>query len=322
MENTEQVVDTSVTETNLNAPETTTATPDPVSASPASTTTPDPAIVAAAPAAPAFTPNFKFKVMDKEHEIPEFLRGVVKDVDTQKKLIELHEKAYGLDAVKGKYQSTKQQFESLMSEKKAQDAGLATLGQYLEKNDLDSFFKALKISEEQVLQYALDRVNYRELPIEKRMQHDAQLSERQRTYQLEQQYQQLQQQFQQESVQARTFQLDSALARPDVKTVADAFDAKVGKPGAFKAEVIKRGQYANFTTGADISADQAVSEVLGMFSPFVQQATQAPAQAATQSTSGAQSAPPVIPNVTGRGTSPVRKAVKSIADLEQRAREL
>jgi len=30
----------------------------------------------------------------------------------------------------------------------------------------------------------------------------------------------------------------------------------------------------------------------------------------------------VIPNVSGRGTSPVRKAVKSIADLEQRAREL
>ena len=325
MENETQVADTTSTEIS-NATETTTSsTPDPVSASPASSAA-SPVIpadgAAVVPAAPAFTPNFKFKVMDKEHEIPEFLRGVVKDADTQKKLIELHEKAYGLDAVKSKYQTTKQQFDSMSKEKQSLDAEIQTLGTYLKKNDLDSFFKALNITEEQVLQYALDRVNYRELPIEQRMQRDMQTQERQRLYQLEQQNQQLEQRWATESVQARTFQLDSTLARQDIKSVAEAFDAKVGKPGAFKAEVIKRGQYANYTTGADISVDQAVSEVMGLYAPLVQTATPAaPAQAATAQ-AGATQALPVIPNVSGRGTSPVRKAVKSIADIEQRAREL
>lgn len=275
---------------------------------------------------PAFTPNFKFKVMDKEHEIPEFLRGAIKDADTEKQLRELHEKAFGLDVVKPKYQSLKGQYDKIMADKESQDRSITILGKMIQNNDLDSFFKALKISEDQVLQYALERVRYREMPIEQRMQFDAQANERQRLMQLEMQNQQLQEQYMNESVQARTIQLDMGLANPLVKQAVDAFDAAVGKPGAFRAEVIKRGQYANFTTGADIPVDQAISEVMQIVGPFVK--AQAPASAVAPGAAPAAGAtpptqqPPVIPNVSGRATSPAKRVAKSVDDLREMARAL
>ena len=56
--------------------ETPTETPAPVeTATPAE---------APAPVTPEFTANYKFKVMDKEHEIPEAFRGIIKDAESEK----------------------------------------------------------------------------------------------------------------------------------------------------------------------------------------------------------------------------------------------
>ena len=51
--------------------------------------------------------------MDKEHEVPEFLRGVVKDAATEKQVRELVEKAIGLDYVKPKLEQTRQQLNTV-----------------------------------------------------------------------------------------------------------------------------------------------------------------------------------------------------------------
>ncbi len=284
----------------------------------ASSTTGTPAPVVPAP----YAANYKFKVMDKEHEIPEFLRSAIKDADTEKQLRELHEKAYGLDVVKPKYQSVKSQYDQVAKEKAAQDRSLATLGKFVENNDFDSFFKALKISEEQVLQYALERLNYRQLTPEQRMQFDAQTNERQRLTHLEMQNQMLQEQFMNESVQTRTIQLENSLAKPEIKGIAEMFDARVGKQGAFRSEVIKRGQYAHYTTGADISVEQAVSEVMQTFSPLLQGAASAPQVAAQTGAVAPPAAPPVIPNVAGRATSPAKRVVKSLAEMRELSKAL
>lgn len=49
---------------------------------------------------PAFSPNFKLKVMEQEREIPELLRPLIKDAESEKAVRELVEKAYGLEYVK------------------------------------------------------------------------------------------------------------------------------------------------------------------------------------------------------------------------------
>src|SRR5688572_23823320 len=47
-----------------------------------------------------YTPNFKFKVLDKEHEIEERFRKLIKDADSEKMIRELHEKSFGIEAIK------------------------------------------------------------------------------------------------------------------------------------------------------------------------------------------------------------------------------
>ena len=41
----------------------------------------------------AYNPNYKFSVMDKEHEIDEWLRPVIKDAEMEKKVKDLYTKA-------------------------------------------------------------------------------------------------------------------------------------------------------------------------------------------------------------------------------------
>lgn len=279
------------------------------------------------PAAPAaFSPNFKFKVLDKEHEIPEFLRGAMKDAATEKQLKELHEKAFGLDVVKPKYQETKKQLDQVRGDYDRTNQEITRLGGMIRKNDLDSFFKALNISEDQVLRYALERVQYRELPLEQRMAVDQQAQERQRLASLETQSQTFEQRYYAEATANKGLQLDGSLAKPEVKSIVDAFDARVGTPGAFRAEVIKRGQLAFYATGQDISVEQAMKEVMvlagGNVQPGGNPVAVPEASAGIPGATPAPAQPPIIPNVAGRGASPAKRAITSISDIRQRAREL
>lgn len=275
-----------------------------------------------APVAPsAYTPNYKYKVMDKEHEIPEFLRGAITDTEKEKQIKELYEKAMGLDVVKPKYQTVKQQYDRVIQEKQNQDKSIEVLGSFVQKNDLDSFFKALKIPEEQVFEFVQQRLQYRELAPEQRRQIDMQRSEQQRMEHLEMQHQQLQERYFNDTVQARTYQLDTALEKPEVREIAEAFDARVGTSGAFKTEVIKRGQLAHYTTGADIPVAQAVTEVLSMYRPLMGSAASGQQMGASaMGAKNAPPAPPVIPNITGRQTSPAKRVPKSLDELRALAK--
>jgi hypothetical protein len=269
-----------------------------------------------------YSPNFKFKVMEEEKEFDEWLRPVVKDAETEKRVRELYEKAYGLDHVKAERQKIRDELKSVKTEYDSVNSALSQLSEYVNKDDLHSFFRDLGIPEQKVLQYAIQRAQYSELPPEHRQQWDRQYEEKQRLYSLERQNQELQQTFQQQAVSQRMGELDSSLQRPEVMQIVQSFDSRVGKPGAFKEEVIKRGQYyASLPTPQDISVEQAVSEVLQLVGFQQQQSQQAAgAQSGTQVVSPAGH--PIIPNIKGRGTSPTKKVVRSIDDLRKLSAEI
>jgi len=271
---------------------------------------------------PVYTPNFKFKVLDKEQEIDEWARGIVKDPDTEKKVRELFEKAYGLDHVKQertRYRDAAAQAEQQYG---ALSRGLDYLGQMIDKGDLNGFFKELKIPEEKVLQYALSRVQYKELPPEQRQKVDAEYQTQQRLEYFERANQELLGAFQQTQIQQRTNELDSFLGRQDVAQAAQVFDQRVGRAGAFRDEVVKRGQYyASLPQPMDIPVAQAVQEILSYVGPINPQAQ---AQGEIEEAAAPLAAPaqkPIIPNIKGRGTSPIKKAVRSIDDIRARAKE-
>lgn len=277
--------------------------------------------------APAYTPNFKFKAADKEYEFDEWLRPIVKNPEHEKKLRELYEKAYGLDHVKSERDKFRTDYKSINDQYSALNKGLDHLSSMIKNKDYHGFLNALKIPEQDILQYALSRVQYSQLPPEQRMALDQQYEEKQKLSYYEQANQELIAAYQNQMVQQRTSELDGYLGRPEVAQIASAFDARIGRPGAFKDEVIKRGQYyASLPEPQDISVEQAVREIMSFVGPTPQPAQQQ--QASMGETMGqmsespqapVQNQKPVIPNIKGRGTSPAKKVVKSIDDIRKLA---
>lgn len=269
--------------------------------------------------APAYQPNYKFKANSKEHEIDEWIRPVIKNQDIEKKVKELYEKAYGLDEIKPKHQSMLDDLEKSKAKIMETDKALDILGKYVAENDFDSFFEGLNIPKNKILEYALELVKREQMTPEQKTQWEAgrQAREAARFYELKNaELLESQQQF---AVQQRTFELDNAMQQPEARAVADAYNAGMGTPQAFKDYCIQIGQ-AYAARGQDISAQQAVSEAVRHLRAVNPGLVQAQAPSAAPVVQASQK--PVIPNIQGRGTSAVKSTVKSLDDLKKRARDL
>lgn len=280
---------------------------------------------------PAFAPNFKFKVMDKEHEIPAYLQSVIKDADSEKQVKELMEKAYGLDFVKPKLQETREQFQQVRGEHMALLGQVDEVRQMYQRGDLGGMFDRLKIPHEKVLQWVVDQINYNQLPPEQKQVLDARKTAEDRAVAAERQASSFQTQHEQILTSQVQMALESSLARPEVKTVAEAFDTRMGKQGAFMDEVKRRGDYAWRTKGELVPPDQLVQELVGLIGAQApQQQPVAPAQPASApqapaapQTRQAQAKPPsVIPNISGSSASALKSQMRSIDDLKNKYKEM
>ena len=293
---------------------------------------------AAAVVPPAFAPNFKFKVMDQEHEIPEKFRELIKDATTEKEVREIFEKAYGLDHQKPKYEQLKTKHTEV--ERNFNDVlgavqDLRSVYQQAVSTGnlllLDDFFDRLKIPDQVVLQYALAKVQYGELDPEARKAYDQQVSAQKRLLDLEKQNQGYSQQAMSAATHAKGALLDSCLARPDIQAIAQAFESTPGrKPGDFRKSVCEHGEYVWFKTNGqmDLSPEDAIQQVMQRFGvsapqPGSQQVSipntaANPMNAAPQpGTAASRPAAPVIPNVVSRAASPMKPKPRSIADLRK-----
>lgn len=289
-------------------------------------------------APPAYTPNLKFKVLDKELEIDPLYKDLIKDAETEKKVREMHEKAFGLDSVKADRQTLKQKIETHYAPIEQElNHTMKALGQFdkmIEQKDFDNFFGTLKIDETDVLKWAVKKAQLMDLTPQEQQAYTESVQQRNRLYALEQQVADTHEQNFTQQVQNRTSQLEQELSRPEVLNVVSSFDARVGNQGAFRAEVIKRGQLHAFH-GNDISVEQAVKEVVELMggipaAPSTPQGQQqAPANnsgsnggTAPQAQTPPQAKPPVIPNVGGQGTSPAKKVVRSLDDIRALSKQM
>lgn len=265
----------------------------------------------------AFTPNFKFKVKDKDLEIDDFLKPVVKDAETEKKLRELYEKAHGLDEVKGSRDTFKTEAEQWKGRFSNVETSLKTLGEYVKKDDFRSFFEALNIPKDKIIQYAINELKYQELPAEQRAAIEAQREQQFAYEQSSVQNQTLQKQMADLVQKQAAFELDQELAKPEIVQAAQSFDTRTGKAGEFRKLVIQRGQYYEAVHKISPPASQLAQEVVQLIGV---QATAQPGTAPSQNQSSptgsqTQAAKPVIPSFSGGGKSPVKKMPTSIDDL-------
>lgn len=278
---------------------------------------------------PAFTPNYKLKVMEQDREIPEVLRPLIKDAESEKQVREIMEKAYGLDYVKPKLDQARTQLQTVSQENGTIKGQISNLVGLYNRGDLDGWFKALGVPEERVLQWMADKISYQQLPAEQKAILDSRKQAEDRAFAAERQASTYQRQHEQNLTQQVQTQLESVLARPDVKSVADTFDARMNKPGAFRAEIARRGDYVWQTRKELIQPDQLVAEMMSFLGPVQQSAPPATpavqAQPAPSPASASHAQPaktPVIPNISGRSASALPAKVRSIDDIRAKLKEM
>lgn len=279
---------------------------------------------AAEDAAP-FTPNYKFKYAvdgqkQGEAEFDDIFKPLVRDADTEKKVRDLYAKAFGLDFVKADRDRIKAEYDPIVQNHQKVSSSLQTLGRFVQNKDYGSFFEALKIPQEDVLRYALQVIELHKMDPQQRAVYEQQRSHQQRAFALEMQNQELMQSLQQTSVRTRDTELSTALSGQGVAEAAASFDARTGKSGAFRDLVIQRGQFHALASGVDMPASQVVGEVLAMIGAQVQGGNAQGQGKTTQQAAGEKK--PVLPNISGKGTSPARRIVKSTADLRKLASQM
>jgi hypothetical protein len=273
--------------------------------------------------APAFTPNFKVKSFGKEFEIPEKFRGLIKDAESEKEVRDIFEKAFGIDGMREKNQTLREKYEALnteVSHYKQQDQQIDFLVKCLERKDYDTYFETLQIPEKDLQEWMYQKLKMAELPNEQQRLYTDSRQSQKKLYELEMQNQQLKSTIesttveqQNAQIQQRERDLETVLSRQDVSSVMKAFDSKHGE-GAFKNEIVGRGILAWNTQKKDLTAEEAVNQVMSLFGPAMVQASQTNAVAAVKDR-------PTLPIVEGKPVSPTAKKVNSVEDLRKLAQE-
>jgi len=276
---------------------------------------------------PAFSFERKFKAKDpdgnsKEFEIPEYLTKAVANEEQAKEVKELFEKAYGLDFMKNRFQDSRTKYQNLEQNYQILNTNISEAKKHFQRGDYDSLFQSLGIPEQNVLQWVVNKLEYNQLPPEEQRIRDMQMQQTKQMYERESNLERQQQYAQDLVVQAKATELAAALSKPEVSNFAEAFDQRLGRPGAFRDEAITRAEIAWFTRKQEISADQAVQEVLQMYGGTTPQLNNSMAHQGQiqQSVRAPSQAPPetkVIPRIKSGSSSPTQALPSSIDDLKK-----
>lgn len=216
-----------------------------------------------------FKPNTKFKVLDKEMEIPKEFQSLMKDPDSEKMVRELFEKANGLDGVKTKLNEIRSERNTLAQESQGLKSSIGKVrGIYQSAvqtgnwHKMDDFFEHLSIPQEHIMKYAIAKAQLAEMDPSQRQMVESRLMAERQAEMANESAGSLQNEMFQQSVDLKRLQFETTLARPDVQSMAESLDQKFGKTGLFEQEVIAAGESAWHNEKKNLSVQEAVSRVV------------------------------------------------------------
>lgn len=267
---------------------------------------------------PDWEPNYSYRFNDEEYEMDDRLKQLIDSPEKEELVRDLVERAEGLNLLKEQRQHLRDEVTQLQSIEAQRQQAVNQMTEFLQKGDLRSFTKAWGITPEQIRNLALEDARIAELPEDQQQAWHRSQQAQEQAWQLQQQNQQLQQQFSQMAVQQRENELQSVLNHERYSYAAQAFDERAGRPGAFRDEIIKRGQYYAQVHQKDVPPNVLADELL----TYVGQ--QQPSQPQHQTQHQQQrrvvtEKKPTMPSVRGNTGSPVKSKVKSIADIKKLA---
>lgn len=271
-------------------------------------------------APPAFEPNFKFKANKKEHEVPEMLRSIIKDKDSEKYVKDILERSHGIESMREALKHQGKEFNEVRSAYSEMMGTYDVARQAYQRDDMDGVFSTLKISPEKVLQWAVEKVQLSQLPPDQRALHESRQDAQRRAWDLERQQSfQSQQQVQTQS-QYISQMLDLVLERQDVSSVAQTYDSRKGQEGAFRGLVKQMGESEFAMSGKVLTPMEAVQRAVELLGEQMPQRQQNPVQAqVTQTQQQPQQVPKkTLPSVgSTKATAPAKSKIKSLDDLHK-----
>jgi predicted nucleic acid-binding Zn-ribbon protein len=279
-----------------------------------------PEAASAAPAAEAWTPNYKVKAYDNEYEIPENFRSYINQ-ENEKNFKEVFERSFAFDTIKQKYKDAHSKYQEVNGKYDTISKNLDKLSKYVQSGDFDSFFGSINIPEGDIQKWIYNKLQIQSLPQDQQQLYNKNSEYQKQLLTMQEQYEEMQSKLgefesykQEQAIQQRHSELDSAINNSEYKSLAESYDARVGQPGAFKNEVILRAAAVANATGKDLSVQEAVQE----FAKLVAWNNQNGVQAGGVAQKG--NSRPTIPSVSGKASSPVAPQVKSIEDLKKLAK--
>lgn len=282
-----------------------------------------------APQESAYSPDFSYTVYDQKHEFDEWLRPSIKSKEHEQYLRELFTSAKGLPILKDKNtvlsKEIEEKYKPMASELEGVKDLVRTLQHYRSKKDWKNFYNELGLKDAEIIEYVKELAAYQELTPEQKALADREYEARTKGYQLEQENQNYQAEYLDMASKVRGIELSNELNKEDVSLFAKNFDALAGRPGAFREEVINQGIMEYNLSGTDLSAQEVVSRVMKRYPGFAKQMqnVSAPTQQSThQKVVTQKKEQPVIPDVQGSTSSPVKKKFTSIEELKKYSEEL
>lgn len=278
-----------------------------------------PAPASAAPAQP-WAPNYKVKAYDNEYEIPENFRSYINQ-ENEKNFKEVFERSFAFDTIKQKYKDAQTKYQDVNGKYETVSKNLDKLSKFVQNGDFDSFFNTIQIPETEIQKWIYNKLTLQDLPKEQQQLYTKNSEYQRQLLSMQEQYEEMQgklSEFEdyktQQAVQQRVSELDSVIGSSEYKSLAESYDARVGKPGAFKNEVILRAAAVANATGKDLSVQEAVQELARLVAWNQQNGGQASGVAQKGQSR------PTLPSVSGKASSPVAPQVKSIEDLKKLAK--
>lgn len=270
-------------------------------------------------------PDFKFKVMDKEHEIDPLFQPLAKDEETLKKIRRLHEQAYGiphLEASRDEFKNKYSQVLPRVQEYEQVEKKLDKLSYFVQNQDFGSFFNELQIPKDAVLHWVKKELDMMEAPPEYRAAQEkaSELARQKYDYEQELNYYRAQAQ---EAKNKEVFGYIDNSINGLAGDIASQYNERLGNPEAFRQAVIHKGMTIQQATGQMLPAEEVVSLVKqDMVRLMGLQENVAPQVMGSAQASAPQPKAPVIPVIKAGGASPIKTPPKSLEEIKKLANQL
>lgn len=277
------------------------------------------------PAEDAFVADYKYRADGKDLEVPEYLRGIIKDKTTQEQVVNMLKKHDAFDTVSTRRDQFRTERDEARGSVQKFESAINSMRSTYQRGDIDGFLKLCEISEESMLKWATEKAKYLMGDQSYRSQVDQENRTKQQSWANESKATDYESRYQEMEARQLQTEFNYEMMRPEVSSFVASFDKAFGN-GKFVEEVKNRGELAYLREQKTIAPSEVIQAMMKQYSTITSAPQQAPAAAPTSATAAKVIVKPAakvatIPTVKGTQASPTKEGFTSLDDVRKYRKE-